>query len=222
MSFRHINAEDRTIIEILISEQRTKSYIARKLGVNCSTIVREIERNQIKPKVGSMKPPPKPSILSVDCRHYRSSGLAQDKYEVADNYTEQLRIVAQHNRFYVANKANKKAKARRITANQQRTRLVSGSHSWLEDYVRYHLTKDQWSPDQMSGDLKLNHGITIYPQTIYDYIYLSPDKKQLVKHLRHGGNPYRHKHGTNARIKARATALPSIHERDEIVEYRCQ
>ncbi len=61
MSFRHINAEDRTIIEILISEQRTKSYIARRLGVNCSTIVREIERNQIKPKVKAMKPPPKPS-----------------------------------------------------------------------------------------------------------------------------------------------------------------
>ena len=219
MSFKHINADDRSVIATLINEQRTNSYIARRLGVNRSTISRELKRNQLKSRLKS-KSLLKPSILDIDCRHYRGNGLAQNKYEVTKNYTEQLTVIAQYNRFYVAKEATRKSKIRRTLANQQRICLVHNSNSWLETYVRYHLTKDQWSPDQMSGDLKYNYGIVIYPQTIYDYIYLSSDKKYLVKHLRHGGNPYRHKRGTNARIKARATNLPSIHERDQIIEYR--
>ncbi len=63
----------------------------------------------------------------------------------------------------------------------------------------------------------MNHGIVIYPQTIYDYIYLCSDKKRLLKHLRHGGNPYRRRRGTNARIRARRADLPSIHDRPATV-----
>jgi IS30 family transposase len=217
MSFKHITAEDRSTIATLINEQRPNSYIARRIGVNRSTIGRELERNQIKPRPVVQTQPPRPAILDVDCRHSRGSGKAQDKYEAASQYHQQVLAVRRHNRFYVSNEAHKRAMSRRALANGQRTRLVYGSRSWLERYVRSRLIHDQWSPEQIAGDLRVNHAVVIYPQTIYDYIYLCPDKKRLLKHLRHGGNPYRHKRGTNARIKARGANLPSIHKRPAIV-----
>ena len=221
MSFKHITAEDRSVVATLITEQRSNSYIARRIGVNRSTIGREIKRNQSKPKPDRFaQPPQRPAILGIDCRHKRGSGLAQDKYEAAVAYAKQVSETQRHNRYYVSCEANKRAVVRRAAANQERTRLVYGSHSWLEKYVRQHLTKDQWSPEQMAGDLRVNHNVISYPQTIYDYIYLCPDKKRLLKHLRHGGNPYRHKRGTNARIKARQANLPSIHQRPAIVAKR--
>lgn len=221
MSFKHITAEDRSAIATLVGEHRPYSYIARRIGVNRSTIGREIGRNQTKPKpVRFVQPPQRPALLDVDCRHSRGSGLAQDKYEAAGAYAKRVSEVKQRNRYYVGSEANKQAVARRTSANQQQTRLTYGSRSWLETYVRRQLTKEQWSPEQIAGDLRVNHNVVIYPQTIYDYIYLCPDKKRLVKHLRHGGNPYRHKRGTNARIKARQATLPSIHKRPAIVAKR--
>jgi IS30 family transposase len=190
------------------------------LGVDRSTISREIKRNQLKPRSKPLPPPERSTILDIDCRAYRGQGLAQDKYEALEVYTTKLRQVRQSNKFYVSQEATKKARARRLVANQKRTRLVYGSRSWLETYVRRALTKDQWSPEQTAAKLRKSHGVVIYPQTIYDYIYLCPDKKNLVKHLRHGGNPYRHRHGTNARLKARTAHLPSIHDRPKVVESR--
>ena len=221
MSFKHITAEDRSAITTLLQEQRTPAYIARRIGVNRSTIGREIKRNQTKPQpVQLAQLPARPAILDIDCRHKRGSGLAQDKYEAAVVYARKVSEAMIHNSYYIAREANKRAVLRRTVANQTRTRLVYGSHSWLENHVRQQLTKEQWSPEQIAGDLRVNHGVVIYPQTIYDYIYLCPDRKRLVSHLRHGGNPYRHKRGTNARIKARQAALPSIHKRPRVVEKR--
>lgn len=220
MSFKHLTAEDRSVIATLLGEQRSNNYIARRLGVNLATIGREIKRNQMTSPSPIQDEPPRPAILAIDARHTRGSGLAQDKHEAAVNYARQIAAVRRRNQYYVGRTAHKHAVARRTTANQQRLRLVYNSRSWLERYVRRHLLKDQWSPEQMTGDLERNHQIIIYAQTIYDYIYLCPDKKRLVKHLRRGGNPYRHKHGTNARLKARAANLPSIHQRPEIVEAR--
>jgi IS30 family transposase len=221
MPYKHITVEDRSTIATLIAEQRSNSYVARRIGVNSSTISREIKRNQAKPKPDRFaKPPQRPALLDIDCRHKRGSGLAQDKYEAASLYETQASEVKRHNRYYISHAANKRATGRRAVANQERIRLVYGSHSWLETYARHHLTKDQWSPEQIAGELRANHSVVIYPQTIYDYIYLCPDKKRLLKHLRHGGNPYRHKRGTNARIKARQANLPSIHKRPAIVAKR--
>lgn len=220
MSFKHITSEDRVVIDSLLQEQRSNTYIARRIGVHRSTIGRELTRNQSKQKPVNKPWPARPILLGFDCRHKRGSGLAQDKYEVAATYAEKVREVKKYNRYYLPNEANKRSLARRARANKDRTRLVYGSNSWLEKYVRHCLSKEQWSPEQIAGDLRINHDTVIYPQTIYDYIYLCPDKKQLVKNLRHFGNPYRHKRGTNARIKARQAKLPSIHTRPKIIEKR--
>lgn len=220
MSYKHITVDDRLVITTLINEQRTNSYIANRVGVNRSTIGREILRNQQRPKPQRINKPVKPAILSTDCRHARGKGLAQDKYQVALEYNKRLRSYRRRSSYYQPRTANNKATIRRSIANKTRTKLVYGSHSWLEVYVRDKLIKEQWSPDQIAGDIRVNHHITIYPQTIYDYIYLCPDKKELVKHLRRGNSHYRHKHGTNARIKTRRAKIPSIHQRPMIVEQR--
>lgn len=220
MSFKHLTAEDRVSIATLLEEQRNNSYIARRLGIHRATVSREIKRNLTKPKPRQLALPVRPTILDTDCRQYRGRGIAQDKYEATAAYRQCVLAIRQHNRYYIAHNAHKRAKAKRRAANTTRTRLVHGSGSWPEQYVRQRLAEDQWSPEQIAGDLRRNHDTVIYPHTIYDYIYAAPDKTDLAKQLRHGGSPYRHKRGTNARIKARQANLPSIHDRPSVVDKR--
>jgi transposase, IS30 family len=219
-SFKHITAEDRTKIATLLDEQKTNSYIAKRLKLHRSTIGREIKRNQINPRPNNQPPPERPRILDTDCRHFRGSGRAKDKYEAMEKYNKQLREFRNSNKFYNSKVANKTTKDRRTLASQKRIRIAESSESWIEKYVLENLTQNQWSPEQISGSLKKNHSISISPQTIYDYIYNSTDKKNLVKHLRRGGNNYRRKHGTHARAKARQASLPPIELRPEIVQER--
>jgi IS30 family transposase len=220
VSYKHINADDRIVIATLLDECRSKAYIARRLGVDRSSIGREIERNasRLKPKVGKVVARPK--ILDMDGRRLRGSGFTKTKYEALDAYNKAVARQAVKNKYYYAGLAGKRTKARHKEANQKRLRLVYGSDSFLEKYVLKNLQFEQWSPEQIAGRLLEFEGISLSPQTIYDYIYNSGDKKKLVKHLRHGGNKYRRKHGTIARVKNNKNSLPSIHDRDPVIEAR--
>lgn len=104
MPYKHITVEDRSTIATLIAEQRSNSYIARRIGVNRSTIGREIKRNQTKPKPEQLaQPPQRPALLDIDCRHKRGSGLAQDKYEATTGKTRSHEKKATRN---IENKIN--------------------------------------------------------------------------------------------------------------------
>jgi len=127
---------------------------------------------------------------------------------------------AKKSKYYYHGAANKKAKTRRGKANKQRLRLVHDSGSFLERYVLKNLTTDQWSPEQIAGKLDERFQIKISHRTIYDYVYNSSDKKKLVKYLRHHGNKYRKKHGSIQRMKNNRNSLPSIHNRDPVIEAR--
>jgi transposase, IS30 family len=220
VSYKHLSSEDRVVIATLLEESRTDAYIARRLGVDRSSIGREIVRGSSKPKPKVRKHLARPKILDVDGRQLRGSGFTKTKYEVLERYNEAVVKQAKASRFYYAGVANKRTKARHKAANQKRIRLVHGSGSFLEKYVLEKLQSEQWSPDQIAGRLLEFECISISPQTIYDYIYSSSDKKQLVKHLRHGGNKYRRKHGTVARVKNQQDSLPSIHTRAAVIEAR--
>ena len=51
-------------------------------------------------------------------------------------------------------------------------------------YVRKHLKEYGWSPETISGRLKLEKGLNIHQETIYRYIYHPSNRKeQLWKHL---------------------------------------
>lgn len=220
MSYRHINAEDRTKIATLLDEGRDDSYIARRLGVHRSTIGREIARGSTKPKPKRKRPPKVPEILKIDGRKLRGTGFTKDKYQAQETHKKEVASAKRLNSFYSAKVAQKKAKDRRTNANRLRVRITPGSDSFLENYVLEKLVGNQWSPEQIAGRLYKDYAIPICPETIYSYIYNSGDKKQLVQHLRHHGNKYRRKRGTNARVKNSQSSLPSIHDRDEIIETR--
>jgi len=220
VSYKHIKSEDRIVIATLLDESRNKAYIARRLGVNRSSVGREIARNATRPKPEAGKPIVRPKILDVDGRKLRGSGFTKTKYEALDTYNKAVAKQAARHKYYDAGLAHKRTKTRHKKANQKRLKLVHSSDSFLETYVLKQLQNEQWSPEQIAGKLGEKYLIRISPQTIYDYIYNSGDKKQLVKHLRHGSNRYRRKHGTIARIKNNKHKLPSIHTRDPVIETR--
>ena len=220
MSYKHLNSEDRIVIDTLLSESRDNVYIASRLGVDKSTIGREIKRNASKKKLKHLKAVARPAILDFDGRKLRSSGLTMDKYEAIASYDKAVAEQAKKSKYYYHGAANKKAKTRRGKANKQRLRLVHDSGSFLERYVLKNLTTDQWSPEQIAGKLDERFQIKISHRTIYDYVYNSSDKKKLVKYLRHHGNKYRKKHGSIQRMKNNRNSLPSIHNRDPVIEAR--
>jgi len=220
VSYKHINSEERIVIATLLEESRSKAYISRRLGVDRSSIGREIKRNGTKQKPRTGTPLVRPKILDIDGRKFRGSGFTKDKYAAIAAYDAAVALRSAKNKYYYAGLANKRTKARHKKANQKRLKLVHGSGSFLEQYVLKQLQHEQWSPDQIAGKLGKDYSIQISPQTIYEYIYNSGDKKQLVKHLRHHGNRYRRKHGTIKRVKNQKNLLPSIHSRDPVIESR--
>ena len=221
MSYKHIKPDERIVIATLLDEHSSQSHIAKRIGVSQSAISREISRNRFKPKPKrKAKQPVKPSILGYDCRHDKGSGAAQYKYEMANEYNKAIRITVLANRSYSSELANKKNKLRRSNANKLRVKMVQSSGSFIENYCVNKLVNEQWSPDEISGRLAREFGIKISFNTIYRYIYASPDKKKLVSNLRHGHNRYRRRHGTIPRVKNQKQNLPSIHSRESIIEQR--
>ncbi len=77
-----------------------------------------------------------------------------------------------------------------------------------------------WSPEQISGDLKLNHEIEISHETIYQYIYSDAARKMEFKpFLRQGMKLRRRKYGSGARVSNIPNRIP-ITERPAIVELK--
>lgn len=95
---------------------------------------------------------------------------------------------------YTAITADRLTKARRHQANQQFRVLstdekISNNDTWLTKYVIRKLKQD-WSPEQIAGRLKLDHNRSISPTTIYSWIFGFSHFKYLSCHLHHirGGN----------------------------------
>ncbi len=77
--------------------------------------------------------------------------------------------------------------------------------------------KNYWSPEQISGELRLRHGIRISHETIYRYIHSDADRqKRLKPFLRQGKKLRRKAYGSGARASNIPNRRP-ITERPEIV-----
>ncbi|MBI2453105.1 IS30 family transposase [Candidatus Peregrinibacteria bacterium] len=84
----------------------------------------------------------------------------------------------------------------------------------LKGFIIEQLQKEQWSPEQIAGTLKMRNGKSVIShETIYQFIYSEEGKKKkLWLEMRHKKKPYRQKWGS----RKRRTIIPnrvSIKER---------
>lgn len=84
MSYKHIKAADRIVIATLLDERRTNTYVARRLGVDRSSIGLEITRNGDKSRPEVVNPVTRSKILDIDGRKLRGSGFTKTKYKAID------------------------------------------------------------------------------------------------------------------------------------------
>ncbi len=87
----------------------------------------------------------------------------------------------------------------------------------IEKYIRAKLKQD-WSPEQISGRMKLDTGVSVVHETIYRYIYTNKKNGgKLYKYLRHKNKKY---HCRSNNYQARGTIIDRImiDKRPKIVE----
>jgi transposase, IS30 family len=133
--------------------------------------------------------------------------------ELKRNYTN-------NNVCYDARIAKQKTKSRRIKANSRFKKIEN--NEWLKVYIIKHIKK-YWSPEQISGRLKIYYpndtSKHIGKDSIYKYIY--NERKDLVKYLRCQKGKYRRRYGTRIREKKREEQKKRrIDTRPEIIEKR--
>jgi IS30 family transposase len=86
--------------------------------------------------------------------------------------------------------ATKNTQDKRLKANQRFHVLTQPQNLQLSQLIEKKL-KDNWSPEQISGWLKIYQHVIIAIQTIYDWIYKF--RQDLTIHLHHIKGRYRHK-----------------------------
>lgn len=161
----HLNITDRIKIETLLNAGHSISSIADSIGVNRSSIYREIERNSINGK-------------------------------------------------YCHNAAEKHANQRR----QESKSSILTTENWV--FVES-LLKQKWSPEQISGYLRLNPSTGFYVSDEWIYQYVHADRKDggdLYKFLRRKGKPYRH--GDKREYRGKIKGRRCIETRPTVVNER--
>lgn len=87
----------------------------------------------------------------------------------------------------------------------------------IEKYIRKKL-KEDWSPEQLVGRMKLDIGQTISHETIYRFIYSNKaNGGMLYKHLRHKNKKY-HKRANQYQRRGIIKDRISIDQREKIVD----
>ena len=89
--------------------------------------------------------------------------------------------------------------------------------SKIKTYIKSKL-KEDWSPEQIAGRMKIDQGFTICHETIYRYIYYNKFRGgRLYKHLRHKNKKYHNRSNTYQR-RGIIIDRVSIDKRPKIVE----
>jgi len=89
--------------------------------------------------------------------------------------------------------------------------------SKIKNYIKAKL-KEDWSPEQISGRMKRDKGLTVSHETIYRYIYYNKFRGgRLYKHLRHKNKKY-HNRSNSYQRRGIIIDRVSIDKRPKIVE----
>ena len=123
----------------------------------------------------------------------------------------------QGRRGYRFQQADRLACERRFKASSRPKCLTPNNLQLIREKLR-----EGWSPEQISGRLKLTQQLKISHESIYRYVWL--DKKHggcLYRQLRHGGKKYNHRSFS----KSGRGCIPNrvdIQKRPKIVERKCR
>jgi IS30 family transposase len=89
----------------------------------------------------------------------------------------------------------------------------------IERYIRSKLKLD-WSPEQISGRMKIDIGVSVVHETIYRYIYANKaNGGKLYKYLRHKNKKY-HKRSNDYKARGVIIDRVMIDKRPKIVEQK--
>jgi IS30 family transposase len=103
------------------------------------------------------------------------------------------------------------------TQRQQSKAKYTLFTSKVKTYINNKL-KEDWSPEQIAGRMRLDIGLQLCHETIYRYIYTNKSKGgRLYKHLRHKNKKY-HNRSNTYRCRGIITDRTSIDKRPKIVE----
>lgn len=117
----------------------------------------------------------------------------------ASSVCRELKMNSTKNGKYFVKKAQQKCDERRTKANQ-RFRKIEGDEKLRKHIIRK--IRKYWSPEQIAGRLKREHGRTIIcHETIYEFIY--EKRPDLMKYLRCKKGKYRRRYGTKKREQER-------------------
>ena len=115
---------------------------------------------------------------------------------------------------YLAGLADRKAVKRNSLARKP-TVLTEGNIAIIKPYL-----EDDWSPEQVSGRLKMTGELSISHETIYKYIARDKANNGIVHERLRGKHKYRRKYGTQRRHKI--TGKKSISKRPEAANKRAR
>ena len=108
------------------------------------------------------------------------------------------------------------ADSKSITRQQAKIKYTVMT-SKIKTYIKSKL-KEDWSPEQIAGRMKIDNGLSVCHETIYRYIYYNKLRGgRLYKHLRHKNKKY---HNRSNKYQRRGTIIDriSIDKRPKIVE----
>lgn len=212
--YTHFLHDERVIIaHNLNNGNKNISDIARQLGRDKSSVSREIKRNS-KPATVGVTRVNKNKYVKMDGRNYRGQELADKIKSEKELYYRRKDFVDNNQLKYTVSYADTIAKQRKIKAGKQSHPIKIECNPAIKDYVLAKL-EERWSPEQISGRLKLeNNNITIIShKAIYDYIH----RNNLIKHLRRRGKPKRKSVGKE-KYNQTNREKHSIHDRPDEVE----
>jgi IS30 family transposase len=134
--------------------------------------------------------------------------------------SQEIKRNIDENGKYHATHAKRKTIAKRVSANQRFRKIEN--NKWLEKYIIKKLKK-YWSPEQISGRLKIDYpnqkDRQIGKDSIYNFVNFK--RKDLVRYLRCQKGKYRRRYGTRIREKERERLKKKrIDSRPKIIERR--
>ena len=155
-------------------------------------------------------------LSALSRRGLTQTEIARELSKDQSSVSRELRYSCRLGSSYHAGEARRIACRKRTRAKQQSRRIENDL--WLETYIIKRL-KMYWSPEQIAGRVRMDYGVVICHETIYQYIYNSnPD---LKRYLRCRKSKYRRRYGTRIRAQQREEAKKvRIDQRPEIIERR--